>query len=118
MRPSLQGKGGLGWLAGRGEGQALELCPRLLLHLLPGWPSNLQSPRPAAARTGGTMGVLAATRLWACWRRKPTIWSAVMPASRAATAESRVMVPTNRLGSSASQRTNTRRMAACTADVV
>jgi hypothetical protein len=41
-----------------------------------------------------------------------------MPAARAAVAESRLMVPTKRLGSRASDRTNTLRMAACTAEVV
>ena len=61
---------------------------------------------------------MAATLGCACWRRNPTICSAVMPAARAAVAESRLMVPTKRLGSSASERTNTRRMAACTAEVV
>ena len=37
-------------------------------------------------------------------------WSAAMPAPSAAVADSRVMVPTTRLGSSASTRTNRRRM--------
>ena len=68
--------------------------------------------------TGGTTGGLAATLGWACWRRNPTICSAVMPAARAVMAESRVMVPTKRFGSSTSERTNTRRMDACTAEVV
>lgn len=44
--------------------------------------------------------------------------SHLRPALSAPMTDSRVSVPTNRLGSRHSQRTNRRRMAACSADVV